>query len=91
MVLTKADKIGRGKWGEASKEISRQMDWGEQAALFFPPEANRASGNYGRHLPIGSKADSAGIRKTSHKSMNLAFNNQLLIICHYVKGGTHQS
>ena len=35
VVLTKADKISRGKWGEASKEIRRQMDWGEQAALFF--------------------------------------------------------
>ena len=35
VVLTKADKINRGKWGEASKEISRQMDWGGQAALFF--------------------------------------------------------
>ena len=35
VVLTKADKINRGKWGEASQEIRRQIDWGDQAALFF--------------------------------------------------------
>jgi GTP-binding protein len=35
VVLTKADKINRGKWGEAAKEISRPMDWGGQEALFF--------------------------------------------------------
>ncbi len=35
VVLTKADKITRGKWGEAAKAINRQMDWGEQAALYF--------------------------------------------------------
>jgi len=35
VVLTKADKINRGKWGEASQEIRRQIDWGDQTALFF--------------------------------------------------------
>ena len=35
VVLTKADKIGRGKWGESSKEISRQLDGGAPSALFF--------------------------------------------------------
>ena len=35
VVLTKADKINRGKWGEASQEIRRKIDWGDQAALFF--------------------------------------------------------
>jgi GTP-binding protein len=35
VVLTKADKVSRGKWGEASKEISRRIDWGGTAALFF--------------------------------------------------------
>lgn len=35
VVLTKADKINRGKWGEASKEINRHLDWGGQEALFF--------------------------------------------------------
>ena len=35
VVLTKADKISRGKWGEAAKEISRQLDWGGPAALLF--------------------------------------------------------
>ncbi len=35
VVLTKADKINRGKWGEAFKEIRRHLDWGEQAAIFF--------------------------------------------------------
>jgi GTP-binding protein len=35
MVLTKADTLGRGKWGEASKAIPRQLDWERQAALLF--------------------------------------------------------
>jgi GTP-binding protein len=35
VVFTKADTLGRGKWGEASKAIQRQLDWGGQEALLF--------------------------------------------------------
>jgi GTP-binding protein len=35
VVLTKADKIGRGKWGETAMGIGRQMELGGQAALLF--------------------------------------------------------
>ena len=35
VVLTKADKVSRGKWGETSMEISRQLDLEGQTALLF--------------------------------------------------------
>ena len=50
VVLTKADKINRGKWGEASKEISRRMDWGGQEALFFSTRSQQGQQELWRAL-----------------------------------------
>ena len=60
VVFTKADTLGRGKWGRPPRPFKRQLDWGGQAALLFSARTRQGLPELWQALTVQIQSDPAG-------------------------------